>query len=283
MHEQMDFPVWDNTKPEKSLMLIYEWAVKKAHERIKWYEDNSKKRKTLSQLLRIIIICSIAVGGLCPLIDATGIFLSNRPDSFTLGKLGYVFIAIAAAIMGFDKYFGLSTGWMRYIVTQLSLERSLQGFQYDWAFLLAQQKEGQTKSNEPLLQRVKDFSLEVENQVKQETDAWVMEFQSNLAELQKVLKTEIEAKKFGSIKVKVSNAMDFERVSIRLNDSPIKDLVGVTERLIEGVPPKRYEIMAVGVKDGIEYKESKIIEVQPNSMSSVEMTLQPKSTKATAE
>ena len=92
-------------------------------------------------------------------------------------------MALGAAIVGFDKFFGLSTGWMRFIVTQLSLERVLQEFHYDWAFLLAQRQEQQVKTNIPLLQRARDFTLKVEDLVKQETDAWVQEFQSDIAEL----------------------------------------------------------------------------------------------------
>ena len=119
----------------------------------------------------------------------------------------------------------------------------------------------------------------MENLVKQETDAWVQEFQSNLAELEKVLKTEVETRKLGSIKVTVTNAGDFEKVSIRLNGSPIKELVGVTEGLIEAVPPRRYEVVAVGTWDNNEVKESQVIEVQPNAMVTVEMTLPSVSTK----
>ena len=273
MVEQEHFPVWDATKSDESLILVHQWAVNKAHERIDWYKDNSKTKRILSVLLRIIVIFFVAAGGLCPLIDATEVFKQLGIDSFTLGKWGYVSIALAAAIVGFDKFFGLSTGWMRFIVTQLSLERVLQEFHYDWAFLLAQQQEQQVKTNIPLLQRAKDFTLKVEDLVKQETDAWVQEFQSDIAELTKVLKTEVETRKPGSIRVTVTNAKDFERVAIRLNDNQIKELIGVTEGLIEAVPPGRYEITAVGKKDNKEYNESNVIEVQPNAMASVKITL----------
>jgi hypothetical protein len=226
-------------------------------------------------LLRIIVIFFAAVGGLCPLIDATGVFITKQPgiDSFTLGKWGYVFIALAAAIVGFDKFFGLSTGWMRFIVTQLSLERVLQEFHYDWAFLLTQQQEQHLETNIPLLHRAKDFTLKVEDLVRQETDAWVQEFQSGMVELAKILKTEVETRKLGSIKVTVPNAKDFERVSIRLDDNQMKELIGVTEGLIEAVPPGRYEVTAVGKKGNREWKNSKIIEVKPSAMAPVEITL----------
>ncbi len=281
MTNQAEFPIWDRTNPKESLMQVHQWAIKNAQKHIEWYRNRSKIRKTLSQLLRITVILNITAGALCPLIDATGVFINEQPgaDSIILGKWGYVFMALAAAIAGFDKYFGLSTGWMRFIVTQLSLERVLAEFHYDWAVLLDKQQEGQSKSNTILLQRVKDFSLKVDELVKQETDSWVLEFQSNLAELEKVLKTEAETRKLGSLKVKVANAKEFEKIAISLNHELIKELDGVTETLIEAVAPKQYEVMVVGTKNNHESKESKVIEVKSNSMASVEINLPPVSVK----
>lgn len=119
----------------------------------------------------------------------------------------------------------------------------------------------------------------MEDLVRQETDAWVQEFQSGMVELAKILKTEVETRKLGSIKVTVPNAKDFERVSIRLDDNQMKELIGVTEGLIEAIPPGRYEATAVGKKGNREWKDSKIIEVKPSAMVPVEITLPPFSVK----
>ena len=264
MADDNGFPDWDPSDTAKSLALLYKWTVKTAEGRVAWYDQSRKPKRAGSQWLRVFSIFFAAVGALCPLIDATKIV----GDKILLGQWGYVSIALAAAIVGYDKYFGLSTGWMRYIVTQLSLEKALKEFQYDWVFLNAQ------GANTPtLLQRIKDFSLQIEGLVKQETDAWVLEFQSNVAELEKMLKTEVEAREPGNIKITVPNAVDFDAVAIRLNDTPAKELMGVTEGLIDSVPPKRYEVTAIGRKGGKESKGSKVIEVQPNSMATVEITL----------
>ncbi|HHP7236018.1 MAG TPA: SLATT domain-containing protein [Desulfobacterales bacterium] len=275
MSTQPEFPIWDSSKSDESLLQMYRWAVYQARERIEWYKNRSKSKKNLAQILRITAVTFAAAGILCPLIDATGIFFNDQAGagSFAIGKWGYVLIALAAAIVGFDKYFGLSTSWMRYTVTQLSLERLLQIFHYECASLLLQQQESKTKSYGPLLQRVKEFSLQVENLVKQETDAWILEFQSNLAELGKVLKTESDKSYLGNIKVTITNAKDFDRVSIRLNDSSVKELIQVTEGLIEAVPPGRYELMVVGIKDSNESVELKVIEVKPNLLALVKLTL----------
>jgi hypothetical protein len=258
------FPDWDPSDTAKSLTLLYKWTVKTTESRIAWYDGSRKPKRAGSQWLRVFSILFAAIGALCPLIDATKIF----GDEILLGQWGYVSIALAAAIVGYDKYFGLSTGWMRYIVTQLSLEKALKGFQYDWIILNAQEA-----NTSVLIQRIKDFSLQVESLVKQETDAWVLEFQSNVTELEKVLKTEVDTRKPGNIKITVTNATDFDFVTIKLNDSPVKELIGVTEGLIDTVPPKRYEVTAIGKKGNKESKGSKVIEVQPSSMASVEITL----------
>jgi len=265
------FPQWDPNKPGESLALVYQWAVQKAQEQIGWYEQRRRPKRRGSQWLRALSICFATIGALCPLIDATQI-ISNGNKAL-LGQWGYVSLALAAAIVGYDRYFGLSTGWIRYIVTQLSMEKALKEFQYDWPLLLEQQK-GQPQINTLiLLQRVKEFSLQLDTLVRQETDTWVIEFQSNISELEKTLKAEIETKKTGSIKVTVDNSRNFDKVEIQLNDSHMKDLIGVTEGLLDAVPPGRYEITAIGVKGDNKVMESKVVEVQAGLMAMMQLTL----------
>ncbi len=229
-----------------------------------------------SQGLRAFSIIFAAFGALCPLIDATGILGGQQPgdvqNRLILAQWGYVFLAVAASLAGFDYYFGHSSGWMRFIVTQISIERSLKEFQYDWVILKVQQENN--PSNTPMfLQRAKDFTLQIENIIKQETDAWVAEFQTNISQLEKVLKTEVEARKPGSIKVSVKNCADFEKVEIRLNDNPVKELKGVSEGIINTVAPGSYEVSVIGKKAGKETKANKVIEVQAGTMASAEFTL----------
>lgn len=198
------------------------------------------------------------------------------PQDFAFAQWGYVFFGIAAAIYGFDKFFGLSTGWMRYIVTQMALEKALKEFQYDWLILRAQPNDpagAQNANTQALLQKMRDFTSQVETLVKQETDAWVLEFQNNLSQLEKVLKTEVENRKPGSIKVTVSNALEYSSVSIRLKGVQQKELSGTTQALLDAIPPGMYEVEAVGSKANKTGKDSKVVEVEPNALAAVELTL----------
>ena len=263
------FPEWEKDKPEESLDAIYDWAVRAATNNVEWYERKKKPRRLWSQSLRALSIIFAAAGALCPLIDATGI----TGGELILARWGYVFLAVAASVAGFDYYFGHSSGWMRFIVTQISIERALKEFQYDWVILKVQQQENSPANTPIFLQRAKDFTLQIENIIKQETDAWVTEFQTNITQLEKVLKTEIEVRKPGSIKVAVKNCADFDKILILLNNNPVKELDGVSEGIINTVAPGRYEVTVIGTKGGKESKASKVIEVQAGAMTSAEFNL----------
>jgi conflict system pore-forming effector with SLATT domain len=280
--EDTRFPEWDASNTDQSLARAYQWAVQNAQEKIDWYAKRRRPKKQGSQWLRTFAIILAAIGALCPLVDAA------TPDNQTLslgvmqitlsqlGQWGYVSIALAAALVGYDKFFGLSSGWMRYMVTELSLQRTLREFQYDWNILRAQQDQQQPPQNNTptLLQRLKDFTLQVETLVRQETDAWVTEFQTNISELDKMLQAEAEARTPGSIKVTVTNARDFDKVTISLNGTQLKELTGVTESVLDSVPPGPQEVVVVGKKQNTpDRKDSKVVEVQPNALASAELTL----------
>ncbi len=276
MPDVQKFPTWNAAQSAEALQAVYLWAVQNTEAQIGWYKRNTGSKRRGSQIIRAGAIFFAALGALCPLLDAAGfmpalatLFGKSWSGNHALAQWGYVFFAVAAAIVGFDRYFGLSTCWMRFIVTQMALEKTLKEFQYDWLILQAQQAEHTVT----LLQKARDFTSQTESLVKQETDAWVLEFQNNLAQLEKVLKAEAEQRKSGSIKITVTNAADFERVSIRLNDTPRKELVGTTEGLLEAVPPGQHEVTVIGKKGTKEYKAARVVDVQPNTATAVELTI----------
>jgi SMODS and SLOG-associating 2TM effector domain 2 len=262
------FPKWDKNEPNESLEEAYEWAIEHARSQIAWYQESRRPKKLGSQWFRGLAIALAAIGGLFPLVDA-----ATQGSEMALGQWGYVVIALAAALVLYDRFFGLSSGWMRYMLTELSLQRTLREFQYDWNILVAQQTSPQNDPL-PLLRRLKDFSLQVETLIKQETDAWVTEFRTNLSELETMLKTEMEARTPGSIKVTVTNARDFDRVGISLDGVKVKELVGDTEGVLDSVPRGPREVTAVGQKAGSpDRKDTKVVEAEPNTVVSTELTL----------
>jgi hypothetical protein len=98
-----------------------------------------------------------------------------------------VLLALAAACIGFDRFFGLSSGWMRSMTCAQALERRLEQLQYDWA---AECARSATRTVDPKqvqnrLALLRVFSDDMAALLQQETASWVLEFQSNLLRLER--------------------------------------------------------------------------------------------------
>jgi hypothetical protein len=184
---------WKPADVENSLRVLREYVESQASGSLRWYYAKKIWKARMSSFLRALTIFFFTCGGLVPLIKAIappGAPFINSKDGFDFGQLGYLLIAIAAAAIALDRFFGFSSGWIRYITTALSIERSLDEFRLEWARVTAtlQGNQPSPEKLDDLVQLCKTFSIGIRGQVEQETKAWVLEFQSNLSELEKELK-----------------------------------------------------------------------------------------------
>jgi hypothetical protein len=186
-----------------------------------------------------------------------------------------VAFATAAALVLADKFFGLSSGWMRFIKTQITLERALTEFRCDWVMLLSKLPAQSPPPDQILLllQRVKDFSSLVYAQVQQETEAWILEFQSNLAELDKTARAQAEARKPGSIEVVVANAADFDGGVLALLDGAEEKKIVGGKGLFAVVTPGPHEVRVRGTKAGKTFEANEVIKVAPDAVAPATLTI----------
>jgi hypothetical protein len=168
---------WQDT--EAALTLLYRYAEGRAIDAIDWYLQDKRGKRIWSRGLRLLVIVLVTAGGLQPLLDAAAPGPSRT-------AWGYVLLALAAACIGLDRFFGISSGWMRSMTTAQALERRLEQLQYDWA---AECARSATRTVDPkqvqnrlaLLRAVAD---DMASLMQQETAEWVLEFQSNLLRLE---------------------------------------------------------------------------------------------------
>jgi SMODS and SLOG-associating 2TM effector domain 2 len=85
-------------------------AEGRAIEAIDWYLQDKRGKRIWSRGLRLLVILLVTAGGLQPLLDAAAPGPSRT-------AWGYVLLAQAAACIGFDRFFGVSSGWMRAMTT----------------------------------------------------------------------------------------------------------------------------------------------------------------------
>ncbi len=209
---------WKPSDTERSLQTLREYAEWEAQRQVDWYQ--SQKPAALSSRMRLAAILFGALGGLLPLLKAT----LPPPAAAALSRFagiseaGYLSLALAVAIFQLDRYFGISSSWMRYVTAASAIEKTLEEYRMEWANLTAQ-LQGARPTAPQLHQLIgcsTNFSLAVKSHVEQETKAWVTEFQSNLAQLDGELKARAkevkdhvqaasQAGNFGAISLTVSN------------------------------------------------------------------------------
>ena len=186
-------PSWQPDQVQNCLDSMRQYVEADVEGAIHWYYAKKPWKAWASQLLKLLTLLATGLGGLLPIVSATGIFSSGLPEAqrqlrnLQVNQIGYFCFGLAAAFLAFDKYFGYSTGWMRYITTAMSLETALRNFRLDWARTTSGLA-GAPPSGaalETLLQKIQGFCVAARTLVEKETQAWVMEFQTNLSQLEK--------------------------------------------------------------------------------------------------
>jgi SMODS and SLOG-associating 2TM effector domain 2 len=165
--------------PEVALALLYRHAEGRAIDAVDWYLEDKRGKRAWSRGLRVLAILLVVAGGLQPVLEAA------RPGGGA-PAWGYVLLALAAACAGFDRFFGLSSGWMRAMTTAQALRRRLELLQYDWASECARAAT-RTVDGKLVLARLallRAFAEDAAAVMQQETSEWVFEFQSNLVQLE---------------------------------------------------------------------------------------------------
>jgi hypothetical protein len=199
---------WKAGEASDSLAQLLKYVEQEAANAIAWYWRNKRWKARCSRFIQIAAILLTALAGLFPVI-AYLLKEFKWPFPSESGLWSSLFVGVAAALIGLDRAFGLSSGWTRYILTATSLRKLLEEFRFDCALLMC--KSGQNPTPDDvvrIVQRAKDFRLAVEDAVSRETQDWATEFQNNVAQLEKDVKAQIEALKGELDKAKQSRVVD---------------------------------------------------------------------------
>jgi hypothetical protein len=245
----------------------YEKTIAHCADREKWYKDNVKKKTLPSKVIRFASIILIGLGGIFPLIGGS------------FKDYGYISIATAGVLLFLDRFFGFSSGWIRYILIEMEIGKRKKEFEIKWRIEMAKidlrNAEITIENAIELMNMLKDFSCQIEELVMQETNTWAAEFQSNISELQKMASEKMEALKPGSIKIVIKKSGTYKSLKILTDGIERKETPG-TEALIDNVSPGSHEIRVVTVPVD-EKDQSKtitaVVVVEANKMAIVEVAI----------
>ncbi len=133
-------------------------------------------------------------------------------------------------------------------MTELNIERALNGFEIDWVIANAclDQDPEEKRCPKKRFQLLKDFMERVDGLIEDETMQWATEFQGALAILEKSIAETRKASRPGSIEVTIQKGKDIQgSVSLLLNGQEREEVIGESTS-ISRVAPGQYEVRIIG-------------------------------------
>jgi hypothetical protein len=167
---------WQAETIRQSLQQVFAYVQGVGFRNSVWYRRKKRSRQILSLWLRFASLSLLLAGGLCPLVPLG--LLSFNPQGY-----GYLLLAAGGGLLLFDRLFGISSAWMRYMIATQEIELILERFRFDWLKAQVNQRDVQQTDAIPFLSLASETVLSLANIVQRETLEWTSEFQSNVAYL----------------------------------------------------------------------------------------------------
>ncbi|WP_455360709.1 SLATT domain-containing protein [Streptomyces sp. SYSU K21746] len=175
------FPLGDWGEPAERLDELYRWVEGDALRTAEWYLTDRAWKRRGARALRLGTAAGAVAGAALPLLDLTGTL--DGASGF-----GYLSLLLGAACMACDRFFGLTSGWIRDVATAQAVHRRLQALQFDWASESVREVLGPTEGTaseaaERCLTVLRRFSEDISELVRSETADWMVEFRAGPAPL----------------------------------------------------------------------------------------------------
>ncbi|WP_405643197.1 SLATT domain-containing protein [Streptomyces uncialis] len=169
-------PLGDWGEPADRLDELYRWVELGALDTVRWYlADRVWKRRCARALRGGAAVLGVA-GAALPVADPAG-------AGGGVARWGYLALLLAVACVGCDRFFGLTSGWMRDVATAQAVQRRLQVLQFDWASECVREVLGPAEGTaseavDRCLSVLRRFSDDVLEMVRVETTDWMAEFRA---------------------------------------------------------------------------------------------------------
>lgn len=118
---------WGQASTAQSLNAIFNAVDHLAEAEVRYYFRRRRTRAFLSGIFRTLAWIAGSIGILLPLLAATG-----HQNYSTWAPWGYVFLASAASFLGANALFGGTSGHVRFVSVQLSLEHLMTKARIEW-------------------------------------------------------------------------------------------------------------------------------------------------------
>ncbi len=300
---------WDPKDVPGSLEKLRTYVEEEAEKANAWYLQRKGLKAWFSRYMRLGAIVATTLGALFPIAAQ---LLLNEHEWAKSGLIPALLVGVAASLLGADRAFGFSSGWIRYITTAAIIRKALAEFRIDWVVKTSQLADSPTKEQiVDLLQSAKGFRLSVEGYIIEETRAWSVEFQNTVAQLEKdahdkfanlstqaeqqvkeardkaeqqrahasqEAKAHAEAQRSGSIELSIPNSAgaDDRTVKVQLEGegiSVVDTIVGSPRWSRIGLKPGLYRIVVSAQAASKPINDQAVCEIRPGELLKTEIKL----------
>jgi hypothetical protein len=169
---------WDRDSRAASLTTVFEHAVGLSVKAEEWYAVKRPAKRAAGRMLRVATVILGAIAAVIPILSE--ITTTNGKPAVAPGWAA-VSLAVAAALITLDRFFGFSSGWMRFMQAEMQLTRIRHTFEYVWNSLRSSSQDPPDDAQlKAYLKLAEDFVIAVDRIVAAETTAWIKEFRGGL-------------------------------------------------------------------------------------------------------
>lgn len=199
---------WNGGDQGSSLDGIIEYGRFLATEAHQWYVNEKRRKRFYAKGLRFFAILLTALAGIIPIL--TDVWVRDGGEAMIHPALASVFLAVAGTLVLYDRFFGFSTGWIRYTQSMMEIRVALNLFDINISKAKLNPAEIPSEGGgerapsraETVLQECSRLIESVNQAIQEETNRWDTEFRDALkrveAETAAVRERALEREKEGA-------------------------------------------------------------------------------------
>jgi hypothetical protein len=169
---------WSVERRSEALSHVFDHAIGLASGAEAWYALKRRPKRQWGRALRVSAILLGLVAAVLPIVSQ---IYTNDDKPVIAPGWAAVALAVAAAAIALDRYFGFSSAWMRFMTSELRLTRLRHDFEYNWQAARAgaaiPPSDGDVAR---LLALARALVLAVDDVIADETAMWTSEFRTML-------------------------------------------------------------------------------------------------------
>jgi hypothetical protein len=271
--KQLDELDWSPAHRVESLGKLKAYVARHGANAVEYYQFAKKPKKRWAIWLRMGALLFAGAAGLIPILSQ--LYVRADGTLYVQPAWASVALALAAGALAIDRFFGFSSGWMRFMGTELKARRALDDFELEWEAARAAWADAAptAEQGQDMIGRATRFAGAVADIVRDETDQWMSEFREAIRQIDERSKAAVSAEHRGAVRVLVTNGdQAAEGWDLSVDDGPGRPHRGRTAAL-NSVLPGLHVIRVRARLNGSVVQGESAVAVEQGVVSNVELTL----------